>query len=557
MLAELYVENFALIEKLQIEFESGLSIISGETGAGKSLLTDAVSLLVGGSGDKNMIRSGASKALVEATFTGPFSASLQTLLADNGVDEQELIISRELQREGKNICRLNGRRVSLRFLEEMGPYLLNQHSQMEQLSLFKEARQLELLDRFGGEPLLHQANVVAKLYESWKRSQADLSAFMDKERDREQRLDFLEYQKGELLELNLRLDNPTELEELRREIHLLRNSTTLFEESKRAYDALYRDEGDTASEQLYEALTAVGVLLRYDETLRPLYESLEEIYYKVEDIAEQVRSYREGVDVDPLRLEEAESRLDKLERTIRKYNTDEAGLVRLLSTLTDEIAALEDYDSQIARLQQEEQRQFQHFQAEAEILTSLRRQTAQELSRAIVVELRELALNDAVFEIAMRDTAPTPSGVDAVTYMVSLNRGEVPGPLHRIVSGGELSRILLALKVIFARLDGVGTMIFDEIDSGIGGRTATKVGEKIKVISKDVQVLAVTHSPLIAAYADHHYYIEKTTLQERVVIVVTKLDGEAIPREIARMLSGDQHSEASLLQAKELLERSV
>lgn len=553
MLAELYVENFALIESLRIEFEKGLNIISGETGAGKSLLTDAVGLLVGGRGEKNMIRAGANRALVEATFTGPFSAAFDERLAEQGIVDDTLIISRELHREGKNICRLNGRRIGIGLLEEIGPYLLNQHSQMEQVTLFQEARQLELLDRYGGPALLSLRDQVGEDYGAWQQAKAARTAWEQKQRDREQRLDYLRFQEQELAALTLR---EGEMEDLRRESRLLRNSTTIFEEAKRAYDALYRGEEANAADRLYEAMDALATLGRYDESLQSLHRDVEEMYYRVEDIADTLRQYAEAVDADPQRLDWLEGRLAKLERAAKKYHCDESGLLALSAKVAAEIAQLADFDDRLNQLTEAEDAAYVRCRAAADRLSAARQTAATTLAMDIVAELRELALPDAVFEVRLKEGAMTAQGCDAAAFMISLNAGEAVGPLRQVASGGELSRILLAVKVILARLDHVDTMIFDEIDSGMGGKTAAKVGEQLKKLSQAVQVLAVTHSPLVASFADHHFFIQKTDLLGRAVVTIQKLTSAEVKREIARMLSGDQGSAVSLTQAEELLARS-
>lgn len=546
MLAELYVKNFALIENLQIEFHDGLNVITGETGAGKSLLTDAVGLLMGGRADKEFIRYGCARALVEGTFTGPFSASLNDLLIENDMNDDVIVICREISAEGKNLCRINGRRVSLGFLSSLVPGLMNMHSQTEHFYLLHEDHQLSLLDRFGGEEIIKAKDTLSSAYHLWQTAANKRKELEQKNEDREKEMDFLRFRINELRELAL---EPGEEESLRHEIALLSTSDRRFTES----DTIYRALSD-ATESLYHAMESAKRACDFDADLAESAESLTESYYNIEDACEFYRQYRDRIDSDPLRLNEAEERLDRILRMGKKYHSDCDGMIALLSSMEQDLATFEDFDDNLTRLRKEEDDAYAQVLLKADALSELRASAAERLSKLILDEIQSLMLPDAVFNIKLDKQSMTKEGQDRVTFMISMNKGEQQKPLSKVASGGEMSRILLGMKVILAQMDQVGTMIFDEIDSGLGGKTATKVGEKLRRLSREIQVFSVTHSAIVAACADYHYRIEKHDEGARTVTTISELDSDARKREIARMLSGNETSEVSLSQAESLIE---
>lgn len=546
MLAEIYVENFALIEKLQMEFYPGLNIITGETGAGKSLLTDAVGMLLGGKGDKDLIRYGTGKALVEGTFSGPFSGAVNCFCKENGIDSETIVVSREMNLDGKNVVRINGRRVTLGFLEELAPRLMNIHSQTEHFSLFREEEQLLLLDRFGGETVSAQKTAVRQSYLTWQEKKKELNELKTKLADREKRLDYLHFQRKELEALKL---VPGEDETLREEVALLSSGALRYEEAQSVYRAL----NDGAVDDVYSAMESLKRIAEKDSSVEELLKTLNDVYYTLEDVRDEALTYRDHIEVDPARLEEAENRLSELKRIEKKYHADLEGVIAYQREIEKEIAAFEDSDYYIEKAEKEEQTACRDFLKEADALTAIRAQWGERLSKAIEKQLHDMKLPDARFAVSLYDTAPSAEGKDGVVFMATMNKGEDLRPLAKVASGGEISRVLLGTKIILGKIDEVQTMIFDEIDSGLGGETAARVGEKLKLLGDDLQVFAVTHSPLVAAYADEHYYIEKREEQGRVRVHLTHLDREAIRREIARMLSGDRESEISLQQADLLL----
>lgn len=553
MLAEIYVENFALIEKLQIEFHSGLNILTGETGAGKSLLTDAVGMLNGGKGDRDLIRRGTGKALVEGTFRGPFSAGIIDFCNEAGIDSELIVISREMNTEGKNVVRVNGRRVTLSFLEELSPMLMNMHSQTEHFSLFQEDAQLILLDRFGGEEILAQKEKTKSAYRNWQEKKTELNDVKAKISDREERLDFLKYRCREIEAYHFM---PDEEESVRAEIALLASGKARYEDAQLIYEALNGNNGGAVA-ALYDSLEAIKRISQKDAEMADKAEALNDIYYSLADIADEIGAYKGSIEIDPIRLEDLEQRLSDIKKAEKKYGRDIPGILEYYREMQAEIETLTDSEFVLENLTKAEQAALADLKAEAEALTEIRKKFGQALAEAIQLQLREMYLPNAEFSVAFQDIPLSAEGKDKIIFMASMNKGEELKPLAKVASGGEISRVLLAAKIILGKLDAVQTMIFDEIDSGLGGETAGKIGEKLKVLGNDLQVFAVTHSPLVAAYADHHYYIQKQEHNDRVTVGVTELTQEQIPTEIARMLSGDKNSAVSLKQAEELLQKTV
>lgn len=550
MLAEIYVENFALIEKLQIEFASGLNIITGETGAGKSLLTDAVGMLLGGKGDKDMIRHGTGRSLIEGTFSGPFSDAVNAFCEENGIDRDTIVISREMNAEGKNTVRLNGRRVTLSFLEQLTPMLMNIHSQTEHFSLFKEEEQLLLLDRFGGASILSQKEKVKEKYLLWQEAKKEYTELLRKVSDREKRLDYLRYQQKELQGYNLTLG---EDEEIRDELKLLASGASRYDDAQSVYNALNGSGGEGAVDLLYQAVNDLQRIAEKDSSVAKLAAALNDAYYTLEDIRDEILDYRDNIDTDPYRLEELETRLSEIKKAEKKYHSDVAGIIAYQKEIEEEIAAFEDADYYLEKAEAKEKDAYDLFYTEAAALSELRLAVGKDLSFAIEEQLHDMKLPNARFAVTLYDAPLSQEGKDGVTFMATMNKGEELRPLAKVASGGEISRVLLGTKIILGKIDEVQTMIFDEIDSGLGGETAARVGEKLRLLGEGIQVFAVTHSPLVAVYADHHYYIEKKEEKDRVIVTLNTLDKADVRREIARMLSGDRDSEVSLSQADDLL----
>lgn len=550
MLAELYVENFALIKALRTEFSEHLNIISGETGAGKSLLTDALGLLLGGRGEKDLIRSGAKKTLVEAVFHGPFSDAVKQILDGDETEEDILILSREIHLTGKSICRLNRRQIPLSLLKKLTPQLLLIHDQFAHLDLMKDQYQLELLDRYGGAAIRQRKERMRAAFQHWKQEKDALAAFEQEEERQDQEVDFLRFQQTELANAALK---PGEREALEREIAILENSQEIYEAAAEAYKAVYGGERDAASDLIYHALTAVEKIIPYDNAFAEIKERLNDIFYNLEDIGGTLQHYGETLERDPRHLEEMEERLSRIKTLEKKYHKNTEELISLLETINERLDRIENMSQYLEEQRKKESAAKALAFTEAGELTKARKETACSLATAIIAQLRELLLPDVRFAVDIREGELSWIGADKVEFMISLNPGETVKPLKRVASGGEMSRIILGMQVILAGLGQVGTIVFDEIDSGLGGKAAAKAGEKLQALATDTQVIAVTHSPLVAAVADCHFYIEKKVTDEKTSISLTHLTGDAVKQEIARMITGDSENEITLHQAEELL----
>lgn len=547
MLAELYVADFALIEDLQVDFYKGLNIITGETGAGKSLLTDAVGLLMGNRADKELIRYGSKRALVEGTFIGPFSPGFMNILEEQGLDAEDdtLVVTREINVEGKNLCRINGRRVSLSVLNSLIPGIMNLHSQREHFVFLREENQLSIVDDHGGASLLQAKEEVAAAYGEWHEASRRISDLRQKHDEAQEKKDYLIYRIKEIEALGL---EPGEDEALRHDIDMLKTGTRRLELAVSIYEDL-----NSAGEILHNAMSGLEALTRMDPALSNEAAAVTEAYYNIDDICHTLAAYRDNIDADPQGLDQAQERLSQIEALKKKENTDLDGVLRRYREFKEQVEALDDYHYLIQSYAAQEEKAANVLKEKASVLRELRREAGADLSRRIVAELHQVMLPNAQFAVAVEDAPMSSHGMDKVTFLISMNKGEELKPLSKVASGGEISRILLALEVILAGAAGVGTMIFDEIDSGMGGKTAGAVAQKLAQLAGGIQVFVVTHSAIVASYADAHFYIEKRGIDDRTNVYMTLLEGEKVSGEIARMISGNETSAASLAQANELL----
>ncbi|MDO4541292.1 MAG: AAA family ATPase, partial [Bacillota bacterium] len=454
MLAELYVEDFALIEELQVDFYDGLNIISGETGAGKSLLTDAVGLLMGNRAGKEFIRYGSKRALVEGTFVGPFSRGFMAALEEQGLEAEDdtLVVTREINGEGKNLCRINGRRVSLSVLNEIVPRIMNLHSQREHFAFLREDKQLEIVDHHGGAALAGAKEEVAAAYEEWHTARRNIEELRRRHDEAEEKKDFLLYRISEIEALGLK---PGEDEELRRDIELLRTGTERLELAADIYDSLSK-----AGEYLHEAMEGLQKLESMDPALKEETAIVVEAYYNIDDIYHTIASYRDDIDADPGGLDQAEQRLSAIEAIKKKENTDLDGVLLRYEKFKKEVEALDDYDYLLSKYSAAEEKAGIALREKAENLRELRQKAGEDLSSRIVRELHGVMLPHAKFSVALEDVPMSPKGMDKAVFLISMNQGEAVKPLSKVASGGEISRILLALEIILSGAAGVQTMIF-------------------------------------------------------------------------------------------------
>lgn len=566
MLVELTIRDFAIIDELHLRFGEGLNVLTGETGAGKSIIVDAVSLLLGGRGDAGLIRAGAGRASVEGVFRldAEARAAVEPMLEADGLEGDEpgiLVLSREIRKEGRNICRINGRAVALKSLQSVGECLVDIHGQTEHLSLMRVREHADLLDRYGGLWPLRQevADRVAEL----RAVRRELSSLRRDERELARRTDLLQYQVSEIDAARL---EPGEDQELGTERTRLANAEQLQALAQEAFTALYESGEDQASavDLLQAAALALAGLLRLDPSTSALAETSEQVGYQLEDLAEQVREYRDQVEFNPRRLNQVEERLSLLHNLQRKYGDSIADVLAFAERARQELETIEHSEERIAELEAEEDRLLHEIGRLGSELSRQREEAGRRLAAGIEAELDELSMARARFgvDLAWRDDpegtyvdeagrngaqgqriAFDSSGLDRVEFLVAPNVGEPLKPLIRIASGGETSRLMLALKTVLAQADRTPTLIFDEIDAGIGGRVGGVVGHKLWGLTRgdgDLvrchQVLCVTHLPQLASYGDVHLHVTKGVVGGRTVTSVEALEGKALEEEMAGML---------------------
>jgi DNA repair protein RecN (Recombination protein N) len=576
VLSELTIQNFAIIDQLDLCFAPGFNVLTGETGAGKSIIVDAVSMLLGARGGSDLIRAGADEAHVEGVFAldDELASVLEPVLHKDeleGDDARILVLAREIRREGRNICRVNGRSVSLKVLGSIGQFLVDIHGQTEHLSLMRVGEHVDLLDRFGGLwPLREEAAGLVRSLRGVRRELADLRR---DERDLARRMDLLQYQAGEIEAARLR---PGEEQELVLERARLANAGQLAQLSEQAYLALYEgsDEQTPAIDLLQAAAHACAGLVRLDPATKGLADSLEALGIQLDDLARSLRDYRDRVEFNPERLEQVEERLALIRNLERKYGASIEEVLVFASRARRDLETMEHSGERTEELEAEEELLLRSIGRVGADLSARRREAAERLARGIEAQLAELSMARARFgtDIALRDDAEgayldqrrvafDATGLDRVEFLVAPNVGEGLKPLVRIASGGETSRLMLALKTVLAQADRTPTLIFDEIDSGIGGRVGAVVGQKLWALTvgdgqktRNHQVLCVTHLPQLAAYGDRHLQVRKGIVGDRTLTEVSILEGAGREEEIAAMLGAA--TDKTNASAREMLEAS-
>jgi len=543
MLRYLRVRNFALIDHLELQFNDGFNLLSGETGAGKSIVVDALALLAGSKASGEMIRSGESRAVVEGVLEADLGSQLDRL----GIDAEgtEVIIKREISTDERNRVFINNQPSTVSALKEIAPALLDIHGQHEQQTLLDPASQLDLIDAFAGAAEL--AATVRELDGDVQRTESALVELLAEHARKLEQLDFLRFQLDEIQKAN---PKPGETEQARERLDVLSHAGRLLDAAARGYEALYEAEHSAAS-ALAQTERLLGDASQFDKRLEALAEQAESARILVEDLAHRLRDYAARVEADPQELERLQSRLAELERLHRKYGPD---LLKHMEKVQLEMDSIGLAESQKDALTQEIASLREKYMKTAAALSRKRRSASGELESQVVRELQSLAMPHARFDIHWTDVHPGRArGIDRAEFRISANPGEDPRELSRIASGGELSRIMLALRTVLASEDARKTLVFDEVDAGIGGKAAETVGRKLKELSGRYQVLCVTHLAQIAAFADHHYRIEKLVIDGRSATRVEPLEGEARIEELARMMSGSRVTAAAREHVKELL----
>lgn len=549
MMTDLIIKNVAIIENLHLAFEGGFTVLTGETGAGKSIIVDAVNLLLGGRARGDVIRTDADSASVEAVFSLPAKAPIRERLQDAGLpDDDELVIRRVLSRSGKNRAFVNGAVVSAGQLRDLVGDLINIYGQHEHQALQRPEMHLALLDHFAG--LQHDLAVYRQLFNEYRQLQSSLTQFESALREREQRIDYLSFVCRELLDAQLQ---PREDETLEQERRLLQHAEKLTLATAGGYETLYGNEG-AVCEQVVGVADQLADLRAIDPVLGNLSERLRESLYSLEDIAVQLRDYANKLEFEPQRQEQVEDRLALIERLKRKYAPTLDELIAFMDRAGQELEGLNAGETQREGLEKACKEKYLSLQRAATTLTNQRQQAAKRLATAVEGQLADLAMPRAEFQLRLTPLEePGGDGMERGEFYLAANPGEKPQPLSKIASGGELSRIMLALRRCAPVGDDLISLIFDEVDAGIGGEAATAVGEKIRRTGDELQVLCVTHLPQVAAFADHHYRVCKAASGGRTTTRVECLDTLQREQEIARMLGGSHAGDQALVHARELI----
>lgn len=566
MLYKLSVYQVALIEELEMAFGDGLHVFTGETGAGKSIILDALNLVLGERADRDLIRTGAERAWVEAVFIINENSFVSSLLQQFEIepDENQLILYREITISGRNTCKINGRTVPQSLLRQISSQLLDIHGQHEHQSLLEAKNHLSYLDGFGGQKIALLSNNVSGFYKSWVQIKKQLEQKFGNDNEREQRMDLLSYQINEIEQAELKLGEEEECIKIR---ELQRNDEKISSVLGQAYQSVY--DNDSSQQASKSVLEETGKVLRaFDEIAKfePLFEELQkrigEVYYQLEDITLLLREHRDKYDFDPLALEQTEQRLDLIHKLKRKYGASIADILAFQNSAQDKMNELLNAKTAITALEAQRDDLFKQLCSACEKLSQERHVAAKVFEQNVRSQLSDLGMAKALFSVQFNEVNQhdddiknkiSDYGWDDVEFLLSPNLGEPPKSLARIASGGELSRIMLSIKNVNANADDIQTLIFDEIDVGISGKIAQAVSQKLYQIAKSKQVICVTHLQQIAAMADIHYLVEKSTKENRTFTTVKTLSSEERIYEIARLTSGSHISEISIEHAKELL----
>lgn len=553
MLEHLHIRNVALIKESEISFGDGLNILTGETGAGKSMIIDSLQFALGGRAGKDFLRHGEKQAVVEALFSVQ-SQALTEKLAENGIAPEEdgtLLITRTLSEAGKSVCRINGSTVTVGMLKEIAEDMIDIYGQHEHQSLLNPVKHIRLLDRFCGAGFGEAMEEYKNSRQRLKDLEKQLAILIGDESQREQRMDMLLFQKEEIEAAELQegeedalLEQKKRLSSMERLIRLTGESVTLL------YDG--DDRAPSACDQLGDALAKLQEAAEYDAALSPLADALADGYAAVEDCARELKREAEEQEADPEELERIEERLQLFYKLKRKYGGSIEAVLEFYEKAVQELEFLSNSSEKAAELSAKKAAEEKRLSALAETLTARRRATAEQVEEQIETALHDMEMKHARFHIQIEEKADWGAdGKDKVEFLISANAGEPLKPLAKIASGGEMSRVMLALKTVLVDADEIGTFIFDEIDTGVSGRTARRVGEKMRFLGGKRQLLCITHLPQIAAMADNHFLIEKESDAGETVTRVTALDEEGAVREVARLMN--DVTETTLAAARELL----
>ena len=573
MLISLQIENFALIDQLNLEFQSGLNVLTGETGAGKSIILDAIDAVLGGKVTSRAVRTGADRALIEATFSA--DDGLQQWLSEQQIDpldDQSLVCVREVTAGGRvgSRSRVNGVVVNQQQMKGLRDRLVEITAQGQTVQLGQPSLQREWLDSFGGSPLLHKREEVANAYSLYHQAASALEKRRQMEAQRLQQLDVFEYQARELAAA--KLEDPNELEQLEQERQRLSHTVELKEQSYQVYQLLYQNEsgGESCTDQLGQAESVLTDMVRFDSELQPLLDLVTEALASIQEAGREINVYGDNLEADPERLQEVQQRIGQLKQICKKYGPTLADAIAHAQSLQSSLETLNGSSHSIEELEQQAESRKRELDTFCSELTDLRKAAARQLESRLVEELKPLAMEKVQFQVEITPVSPTASGADRTVFLFSPNPGEPLQPLNEIASGGEMSRFLLALKACFSQIDPIGTMVFDEIDVGVSGRVAQAIADKLAQLGQRHQVLCVTHQPLVAAMATSHFRVDKQVVDQpvdltakngrkqskpttdatndipleevRTVVRVNSLDEDQRRHELAQLMGGNEEA---------------
>ena len=561
MLISLRIENFALVDELELDLGGGLNVLTGETGAGKSIILDAIDAALGGKVSSRFMRTGSEKALVEATFS--LTPTIQNWLEAQEIDlldDQTVVCSREMSLKGNGLrsrSRVNGVLVNRQLINDLRSYLVEITAQGQTVALMIPARQRDLLDTYGGQSLLAQRKTVARAYETYSQCKEALETRRQTEQERLQRLDWIQHQLEELH--SAQLDQASELEDLEQERDRLLHAVELQQLSYQVYQTLYQrdDEAPAGTDILGEAENLLTEMVEYDSQLTPLLEMVQNAMTQIVEAGQQIYAYGEGLESDPERLSEVEDRIRTLKQICRKYGPDLKDAIAHQKELEVDFERLNDSEQSLESLEENTNAAYETLVQTCSILSEQRKDAATRLEKQLIAELKPLAMEKVQFNCTLTEIAPSAQGAESVTYYFSPNPGETPKPLSETASGGEMSRFLLALKACFSQAEQkLQTLVFDEIDTGVSGRVASAIGQKLRQLAQNQQILCVTHQPLVAALADFHFRVEKQFSTSRTTVSVVRLCDPNTRRDELAQLAGGDNDENAIAFADSLLKQA-
>lgn len=552
MLRSLTIKNFAIIDEIQVEFNDEMSVLTGETGAGKSIIIDAISLLMGARATSFMVKSGAKKAMIEGVFEVLKNSFLDLKLISLGfeLEDETLVISREISAEGKSQARLNYRLVPASLLKEIGNELADIHSQFETQYLLNDKIHLSLLDKYIGKQMQVPMHSYQQSFQDYLVAKKAYENLLNTPSDEEQ----IEFYKAKIQEIDDVDLHPGDIDRLEAE----KKRMSEFEKSNKKLNQILRDlQADRgALDALYSADHLFSQL--DDEEIAPLQERLSDLYYQLSDVTDEIAHYKDQLVFDEYRYEEIQNQLFAIKKLQRQYGYNEEDILNKREEFAQKIALVENKEELLHKLEKEYHTKEEACLKQAQIISKLRHEEAKRLEKAILKELADLYMEHTQFTCAFTKTKQlTSNGIDEVAFMISTNAGQALHRLSDVASGGELSRLMLGMKCIFTRLEGVSTVIFDEVDTGVSGKVAFAIGRKMKEISHDVQVICITHLPQVASFANHHLFVHKQIVEDKTTTAVKWLSDEERIAEVAKMLSNDTINQTALDNARYLIQENT